>query len=195
MPSGYPDWHKGVKSDIIAQTIDKIRTSIDAVTVDKFEVDLVAQSLDKLSIDIVAQSVDRLIQAPSYGCVRSLEFNVTLAEGERKEIFRIVGEGIVHGGFFRVFLNTAGVGYITHMMTIDDNNLREFSFALFNTYNITQPHVWLIYKIAEVAQPPQYFFAFTHGITFDLNYAMTVDNNVGSGDTIGVDGTVFYALR
>jgi len=57
MASGYPDWHRGVKSDIIAQTLDKLLIDIVAQSMGNLGVDLKANSVGTLPIDIVASSV------------------------------------------------------------------------------------------------------------------------------------------
>jgi|GEM_PF-4178308 len=60
MPSGYPDWHKGVKADIIAQTLDKIKVDIVSQTLAELGIDIKAQTIDKLGIDIKAQTLAEL---------------------------------------------------------------------------------------------------------------------------------------
>jgi len=105
MASGYPDWHKGVKSDIIAQTIDLIKTSIDAVTVDKFDVDIVAQTIAQLGIDIKAQTIAELIQFVKVGKCYA-DFGGWLADpNEEIVVVDVSGRGNLI--FYLVYLDAA----------------------------------------------------------------------------------------
>jgi len=142
MASGYPDWHKGVKADIIAQTIDKIRTSIDAVTVDKFDVDITAQTLDELNIDITGQTIERIIQAPSYGPSRVITFSALVDVGETVKVFEILGQGMIYGGYVHFFADADTYTY--HHFDIDGHTTpRNFNLLRIFNYNLDDNNSWL----------------------------------------------------
>ncbi len=63
MSSGYPDWHKGVKADIVAQSLDKIAVDIVSQTIANLAVDVAAQTISELAINIKAQDLAELKSA------------------------------------------------------------------------------------------------------------------------------------
>jgi len=58
-PAGAPDFVSG--TDIVAQTIDKLKTDIVAQTVEKLAVDIVSQTLEKLDINIASQTLEKIV--------------------------------------------------------------------------------------------------------------------------------------
>jgi len=149
MPSGYPDWHKGVKADIIAQTIDLIKTSIEAVAVDKFDVDIVAQTVSKLDIDIISQSIAELLMFWKIGKCFAGWGSWNADPRSEVVILDITGRGILFYYFVRVQPQTESdwVG----MRIVADDNVVTWSeyFALWNDHGFdknTAP--WQLLKYA-----------------------------------------------
>jgi hypothetical protein len=59
-PVGLPDFCLPTKTDLVAQTIDKIRTDIVAQSVGNIKTDIAAQSVGNLGVDIRAQSLGNI---------------------------------------------------------------------------------------------------------------------------------------
>jgi hypothetical protein len=93
MPSGYPDWHKGVKADIIAQTLEKLAVDIVATTVGTLGIDIQAQTIDKLNIDIISQTISELTQRNKLGAVRNSQTIKTVTAGTETTVFSLTGKG------------------------------------------------------------------------------------------------------
>jgi len=90
MPRGYPDWHRGVKADIIAQTIDKIK------------IDIIAQTLEKIGVDILAQTISEIIQYPKVGKCYA-EFGYWAGDADEEfTVVDVLGRG--HLIFYLVFI-------------------------------------------------------------------------------------------
>jgi len=88
MPSGYPDWHKGVKADIIAQTLEKILVDIVATSVGNLPIDIKANSVGNLPVDLKANSVEKLpidIVAQSVGNL-GINIKAPLSAGGKVQI-------------------------------------------------------------------------------------------------------------
>lgn len=63
MTKGYPDWHAGVKSDIVAQTLESMAIDVTSQTIDKLKTDITAQTVDSLAIDVKFQTLEELASA------------------------------------------------------------------------------------------------------------------------------------
>ena len=106
MVSGYPDWHKGVKADIIAQTLEKIAVDIVSATVGNLGVDIKAQTINKLDIDIVAQSVAELHTFWKIGKTYAQRAGWNADANKSVTILSVTGKGILFFYLVRVYANT-----------------------------------------------------------------------------------------
>jgi len=100
MPAGYPDWHKGVKADIIAQTLEKIAVDIVAATVGTLGIDIKAQTISELDIDVQAQTIAELTERWKYGKVSGANFTTTIPAETSQVVFSVTGKGYFIWGLF-----------------------------------------------------------------------------------------------
>ena len=167
MVKGYPDWNK--------PTI------------------ITAQEIENLNININAQTLERLIEAPSYGGLRAIDFDVTVDIGESKKVFEILGTGIIYGGF--VHFNYEATTYMMHWFDIDGYTTSKIAIGWIFSDNLDDWVCWLLYGKRNDPNAHVSVCAFSRGITFENNYAFYFEVQPGQPEAVNVEGTVFYALR
>ena len=130
MASGYSDWHKGVKSDIIAQTLDKLAVDIVAQTLDKFAVDIVAQTVGNIGINIKAQDLVELAAGIRTFQAEAVEWvdvsqTASIAANSSETIIVRAPAGYIYEVVTGVFVANPPGGATTgvHEIVIDSENL------------------------------------------------------------------------
>jgi len=150
MVSGYPDWHKGVKADIIAQTLEKMLVDIAAVSVGDLGVDIKAQTISKLDIDITAQSIAELVSFWKVGKSYAGRGGWYADPKATPTVISVSGKGVLL--FYLVLVEAAtGSHYVGMDIIADGGNVSGFtSFDMWNDYGFgpnTAPFSLLKYAV------------------------------------------------
>jgi len=169
MAVGLPDWYKGVKADIIAQTLEKVAVDVVAATVGNLGIDIKAQTISNLDIDIAAQTIARLIQAPSYGGARYFVAGGTANPGDEISMFNISGTGIIYGGYIHLSgLQTPEHGYLG--INIDGQGEHWVGIDDFDTQGIDSDEAFVFFNTLYDDINYIYQFKFMSGITFESSF-------------------------
>jgi len=193
MPSGYKDWHKGVKADIIAQTLEKIAVDIVASSIGNLPIDIKAQTISNLDIDIAAQTIERLIQSPSYGGARQFHSSTGADPDVETLIGRISGSGIIYGGYLFWQYDEANP-YDEVKVVIDGNDCGSWFIEDLAKWHIDSGNMWWFVVHYRSATDYIGILKCAEGITFEEEFAVYFTADPDGGSKI-VELTLIYALR
>ena len=105
-PVGYADFHTPTKTDIVAQTIDKIKADIVAQTIDKIKTDLVAQTIESLDIDLYAQTIGEVTIRPKFGAAAFKWVSATVPPADEPFLIEISAKGTFFFAWLRIASGT-----------------------------------------------------------------------------------------
>jgi len=215
-PVGYADFHTPVKSDIVAQTIDKIRTDIVAQTVDKLKTDIVAQTIPKLAVDITAQTLPRMAMdivaqtiadldidivaqkiaevtiRPKMGAADRKVGSATLDPGASATVISVLGKGIFYAAYWYTEANP-GSHTSAGWVTCDGKDVvLQSYFNVANDIGIDRHTPYQQLRLYAVDGRCYMQLVPPSGITFESSLELGVLNLSTATTTMG--GVVIYAV-
>lgn len=167
MPSGFSDWHKATKTDVVAQTLDQIKTDIVAQTVDNLSMDIAAQSISKVGIDVKAQSIAEQIIFGKMGVHHADYGTYNIVAGGSQDIVNVSGRGVLLAFLLRVNAQTDSETTKTLIRLDGSSDYLFISFQDANNFSVGSASLPIQIYTYTASGVCSMGFMFSPGLSFD----------------------------
>ena len=121
-------------------------------------------------VDITAQTIARIATRPTYGGAIGTYAAGAIANGVNQEMIGISGQGILYGGYVKIWSSVPVVDLRLYMK-IDGNSVPDIAVDNINKFNISKPCGFMPILMMHDDVNHYYSYAINGGLTFETTFS------------------------